>query len=79
MNKPPVTEVMWNERELPSTTLTTNDDLSSNRQSVIALKTLSESIILLVRWFGIKLLIAADSVFTKSVEKIVRIVLIGQQ
>ena len=62
-----------------TTTLTTSDDLSSNRQSVIALKTLSESIILLVRWFGIKLLIAADSVFTKSVEKIVRIILIGQQ
>jgi len=45
----------------------TDDELSSNRQSVIALKTLPESIIQLVRRFEIKLLIAADSVFTKSV------------
>jgi hypothetical protein len=29
--------------------------------------------------FGIKLIIIADSVFIKSVEKIVRIVLMGQQ
>jgi hypothetical protein len=29
------------------------------------------------RWFRIKLLITADSIFTKPVEKIVRIVLMG--